>query len=127
MSVQVEELGDSNVLQVRVTGKLTSGDYDSWVSFIDRKIREEGKVRILFLMEEFHGWTPGALWEDLKFDVKHFSLIERLAMVGERRWQEGMSWFCKPFTKARIRYFPREEAERAREWLMSDVRIGSSE
>ena len=42
-------------------------------------------------MKDFHGWDAGALWEDIKFDLKHFSDIERVAMVGEKKWQKGMS------------------------------------
>jgi hypothetical protein len=67
-------------------------------------------------MAGFHGWTTGALWEDIKFDVKHFSDIERVAMVGEKKWQKGMSEFCRPFTTAKIRYFDHSEANAAREW-----------
>jgi SpoIIAA-like len=68
-------------------------------------------------MTGFHGWEAGALWEDVKFDIKHFADIERLAMVGDKKWQHGMAAFCKPFTKATIRYFDHAEAAEARTWL----------
>jgi hypothetical protein len=32
-------------------------------------------------MTGFHGWEAGALWEDIKFDLKHYADIERLAMI----------------------------------------------
>jgi hypothetical protein len=32
----------------------------------------------------FKGWTLSAVWADLKFDITHYSDIERLAVVGER-------------------------------------------
>jgi hypothetical protein len=60
-------------------------------------------------MHDFHGWDAGALWEDAKFDLKHFADIERLAFVGEKKWEKGMAQFCRPFTKATIRYFDRSE------------------
>jgi hypothetical protein len=59
----------------------------------------------------------GALWEDIKFDIRHFADIERLALVGEKRWQHGMATFSKPFTKATIRYFERADAAEAPKWL----------
>jgi hypothetical protein len=62
----------------------------------------------------------GALWEDLKFDFKHFNDIERLAIVGESKWHEGMAWFCKPFTTAKVRYFGVDEAVDAREWVSQE-------
>ena len=40
-------------------------------------------------MTGFQGWDAGAAWEDLKFDLKHFGDIERLAMVGDKKWQHG--------------------------------------
>ena len=74
-------------------------------------------MRILFDMAGFHGWELGAAWEDFKFGIEHFADIERLAMVGEKRWQEGMATFCKPFTKAEVRFFDRTAAVEARNWL----------
>jgi len=38
-------------------------------------------------------------------------------MVGEKKCQHGMATFCKPFTKATIRYFDHTEAAEARKWL----------
>jgi hypothetical protein len=48
-------------------------------------------LRILFIMDDFHGWTAGAMWEDTKFDLKHWKDIERLAIVGETKWEKGMA------------------------------------
>lgn len=48
--------------------------------------------------------------------MKHMSDIERIAMVGEKRWQHGMAIFCKSFIKAEVRYFDHAAAE-ARTWL----------
>ncbi len=85
----------------------------------DRLVRQHGKLHVLFDMTGFHGWTVGSVWDDTKFAMLHFRDIDRLAMVGEKKWQEGMATFCKPFTKATIQYFEYDsEAEaRAREWL----------
>jgi hypothetical protein len=71
-------------------------------------------------MIDFHGWNTGALWEDIKFGLKHFMDIERIAMVGDKKWEKGMSAFCKPFTTAKIRYFDPSQVEEARTWLESD-------
>ena len=37
-------------------------------------------------MTGFHGWAAGALWEDTRFAINHFADIEKIAMVGEKRW-----------------------------------------
>jgi hypothetical protein len=74
-------------------------------------------LRLLFEMTAFHGWDAGAAWEDFKFGVEHFDDIDRLAMVGEEKWQHGMATFCKPFTRAAIRYFHHADVAEARKWL----------
>jgi hypothetical protein len=38
-------------------------------------------------------------------------------MVGEEKWQHGMATFCKPFTRAAIRYFHHADVAEARKWL----------
>jgi SpoIIAA-like len=53
----------------------------------------------------------------LSAHMKHFADIDRLAMVGDNRWEHGMATFCTPFTKATIRYFDQAAAAEARKWL----------
>ena len=72
---------------------------------------------MLFDMKGFHGRDAGAAWEDFKFVRKHFGDIERLAMVGDKKWEHGMEAFFKPFTKATTRYFEEADAALAQHWL----------
>jgi hypothetical protein len=120
MAVTLMESEDAPILEVRVRGKLTAEDYQQFVPEVERLIEQEGKLRILFEMRDFHGWEAGALWEDVKFDLKHFNDIERLALIGEKRWQKGMSVFCRPFTTAEVSYYPLDDLERARQWLRDE-------
>jgi SpoIIAA-like len=117
MSIQLNEENRGRILVVHVSGKLTKAEHAQFVPEFERLVRLHGKLRVLFDMTGFHGWDTGALWEDVKFDIKHFTDLERLAMVGETKWQHGMATFCKPFTSATIRYFDHAEAAEARKWL----------
>ncbi len=119
MSVELHEPAEGSAVEIRLSGKLTRQDYDLFVPELERLIAEHGKIRLLVELEGFHGWTGGALWEDVKFDARHFNDIERLAMVGEERWHEWMTHFCKPFTTAEVRYFDRGRSDEARAWIAS--------
>lgn len=121
MSVVLHEETDGRVLKIELTGKLTKEDYGQFVPEVERLIKKYGKLRMLVDMHDFHGWTAGALWEDIKFDMKHFRDIERLAMVGERAWEKGMAVFCKPFTTAKIQYFDRAEEAKAEAWINEEL------
>jgi len=117
MAIELAELADGKTLEVRVSGKLTGEDYNHFVPAIDALIQKAGKIKILFIMHDFHGWEMGALWEDIKFDATHFSKIAKIAMVGEKAWEKWMSVVCKPFTTSSIKYFDAGEVEAARQWL----------
>lgn len=120
MALTLIEEDEGKLLEVTVQGKLAKKDYDLLVPKFETAVQKHGKVRVLFQMLDFHGWEAGALWADIKFDLKHFKDIERLAMVGDKKWEKGMSVFCKPFTTAKIKYFDRSKLEDARDWLESD-------
>ena len=117
MALELNSLQDGKVLEINVSGKLTKEDYTKFVPEVEKLIQQHGKISILLRMHDFHGWQAGALWEDIKFDMKHFADIKRLAMIGEKSWQKGMSKFCAPFTTAQIRYFQPEQLEEAKQWI----------
>ncbi|MEO6787036.1 MAG: STAS/SEC14 domain-containing protein [Chthoniobacteraceae bacterium] len=117
MPIQLNEENGGKVLTVHVTGKLVKSDYEHFVPEFERLVKLHGKLRLLFNMTGLHGWTAGALWEDTKFALQHFSDIDRLAVVGEKAWHHGMATFCKPFTHATVKYFDHADAEKARLWL----------
>ena len=123
MSVKLNQGTDDRVLVVVVSGRLTRQDYAHFVPEVDRLIGKHGKIRLLFEMHDFHGWSVGAMWEDTKFAFRHFRDIERMALVGEKKWQKGMAPFCQPFTKAEVRYFDLSEADEARTWLMAEAAV----
>ena len=120
MAVEIEERNDGKVLVVRVTGRLDKQDYERFTPEVERLIDQQGKIRVLLETHDFHGWDAGALWEDIKFDIKHFNDIERLAVVGEKKWEKGMTTFCKPFTTAKSRYCDHSEAAEAETWITGD-------
>jgi hypothetical protein len=106
-------------LFLTLSGKLTTEDYEAFVPLVDLQIEEHGKVRMLVHLDDFHGWTVGAVWQDTKFAARHFADIERLAIVGDSRWEEGMAVFCRPFTRAKVRYFDVTERAAADAWIRS--------
>ncbi len=117
MPIQLSEIAGGKILVVHVSGKLVKEDYAAFGPTFTRLVGEHGKLRVLFDLAGFHGWDAGAAWADVKFAAKHYSDIERIAMVGETKWQEGMATFCRPFTTATVRYFDQTEMAQARAWL----------
>ncbi len=127
MSVELKHEAQGKVLNVSVREKLTREDYERLVPDFEALAEQHGKLRVLFQMDDFHGWSAGALWEDVKLDARHFSDIERIAMVGDKAWEKGMSVFCKPFTTASIRYFDHADLDQARSWVYEGLEVSEEE
>ena len=109
-----------NLVEICITGKLKKDDYALFLPVVEQAIERCGKVRMIVLLKDFHGWTAGALWEDIKFDLKHFNHIERLAIAGETAWEKGMAVFCKPFTTAKVKYFDIDDLGQAEAWVVEE-------
>jgi hypothetical protein len=105
------------ILGFKMSGKLSDADYKIFVPVIDAAISKQGKVRILAQFHDFHGWDLHALWDDIKFSTTHCTLLERIALVGEKKWEEWMAKVCKPFTMATIKYFDAANIDAAWAWL----------
>jgi hypothetical protein len=114
----IERLDRSSgkVVGFKLSGKLHDEDYKHFVPAIDAAVGE-GKAKILAWFHDFHGWDVHALWDDIKFSTTHCTKIEKIALVGEKKWEEWMAKVCKPFTMAKIRYFDASEIEDAWKWI----------
>ena len=120
MAIELKEISGGKLLEVQVSAKLTTEDYEQFIPTVEHLIKTHNKIDVLFLMSDFHGWEVGAMWEDAKFAFRHFSDIGRLGVVGEKKWQEWMTVACRPFTKAEIRYFSNADVAKAHAWLETD-------
>ena len=117
MAVRMAERHDGTILEVQVRDKLTHEDYHQFVPEFERLVKQHGKINVLFEMVDFHGWEAAAMWDDVKFNLTHLSQINRLAMVGNKKWEQGMANFCAPFGHADVRFFDPTQFAEARAWL----------
>jgi len=115
--ITIADTTEDNFIEAMITGKLTERDYEIIIPELERRIREFGKLRLVIILENFQGWTAGAMWEDIKFDFKHFHDVEKIALLGERKWEKTATLFSRPFTGAELRYFSNEELDEARSWV----------
>ena len=123
----IEKLRKSSgkVIGFVLSGKLRNEDYKTFVPQIESVLAREGKARLLALFHEFHGWDLRAVWDDIKFSAQHYSDIERIALVGDQKWEAWMAKICKPFTKAAVKYFDVGDTEQAWAWLHEECEVTS--
>ena|SRR5579862_5398942 len=107
------------ILELDVSGKLTDPDFQRLEPVFSQAVMRKGKLRVLLKMVDFHGWKAGALWDEVRFDWRHFPDIDRLAIVGDKAWEKFLSVIGRPFTQAEVKYFDQSSIDAARSWLKS--------
>src|SRR5260370_37452143 len=115
--IEVLASPSEKVLGFKMSGKLHDADYKTFVPLIDTAIAKQGKVRLLAQFHDFHGWDLHALWDDIKFSTTHCTKIERIAMVGDKKWEAWKTKVGTPFTMAKSKYFDAAEMDAAWAWL----------
>ncbi len=105
------------ILAFKLSGQLHDTDYQTYVAAIDAAVAQHDKVRLLAQFHDFHGWDANALWDDIKFSVTHCTKFDRIALVGDKAWEQWMAKVCQPFTMADVRYFDTAKIDDAWNWL----------
>jgi hypothetical protein len=116
-SAHVDEVTHGRLFEVDLHGKLTRRDFDRVVPETERLIERYGKIRLLVTMHDFEGWDAGGLWEEIKWEAKHFHHMERIAIVGAEHWQKRMAQICNSFTTADVRFFCFDQLDAAYAWV----------
>jgi hypothetical protein len=120
MSASIETAFDG-LLTIRVSGKLTQPDWAELQKQAGNFINQQKRIRILVIAENFEGWQRGGDWGDLAFQAKYDKQIERMAIVGEKKWEDlSLLFTAQGFRPFPIEYFQPAELRRALTWLRSD-------
>ncbi len=101
----------------RISGNVDRNDYDVMLPVLEERIKQHGKIRVYAEVQDVEEYTLKALWDDIKFDLKHAADFSKAALVGDRKWIDWLSTMAKPFTSAEVRYFDFSQREQAWEWI----------
>jgi hypothetical protein len=105
------------IIGFTVIGKLETEDYRDVLLPALERAASSGGIRILIQLPEFEGFSPGAIWQDLKMGVENWSEWKRIALVTDIAWmRNGVEWFGW-MTPGEVKHFPVAERDAAIDWL----------
>ena len=109
--------GSDFCLTLKATGKLTHEDYETITPLIDSALGavEHAKVKALIDGTELEGWSLRAAWDDFRIGLKHGNEFEKIAILGNKNWQEMAAKIGSWFISGEIKYF--EHINDALIWL----------
>ena len=117
MSANLEQYPD-RLLVLRVGGELKKSELDAVQSEFVEKIAAAGTVKLLVLLEDFTGWDRNEQWGDTDFFFSHRDEFEKIAVVGQPRWEAQILAFTGAgLRKGPVTFFPETGESEARAWL----------
>lgn len=125
MSAEIVD-ASQGVLTIRISGKLRQSELAAAQKNAADMLQKRGGSRLLVLAEKFEGWEKGGDWGDLSGQAQLDAQIDRMAIVGEKRWEDVALLFSgKGVRHIEIEYFSPADLPRARSWLSTAGRGGN--
>ena len=117
LSIGIERIDNQFVLTLKAVGTLTHDDYQVITPMIDSALEgvKDPKVKVLIDGTELDGWELRAAWDDFKLGLKHGNEFDKIAIVGNKRWQQMAARVGSWFVSGEARYF--DDFDAAVAWL----------
>ena len=117
LSIGIERMNTHFFLTLKAVGKLTHEDYTVITPMIDSALStvKEPNVNILIDATDLKGWELRAAWDDFKLRLKHGSEFDKIAIYGNKNWQEITTKLGSWFISGDVQYF--DHLHDALSWL----------
>ena len=117
LSIGIERSGSDFFLSLKAIGKLTHKDYEMITPMIDSALNavKDPQVKVLIDGTELEGWELRAAWDDFKIGLKHGNEFVKIAIYGNKHWQQIAAKVGAWFVSGEVKYF--DNVEDALAWL----------
>lgn len=122
MIEQIEGL-PAGTVGFRAHGQVTADDYEKIiVPDVEAAFAVNRKLRMIYVTaDDFTGFEPGAMWDDAKLGMRHFSGWERIALVTDVAWLPATAAAFSFAVPAQFELFESTQFEQAKAWLLADL------
>ena len=108
-----------NIVGAVASGHVTAKEYESvLVPAVEKAIKDHGRVRFLYhIGPAFDGYSPGAVWDDMKLGFAHLKAWEKLAVVTDHEWLAGAARMFSFAMPCPVRVFSNAQYGDAVAWI----------
>jgi hypothetical protein len=114
----IEGLPD-DVIGIDARGLITSVDYEEMlVPLVETKLQTHDKLKVLLVAGQyFDGFSGGAMWDDARLGLSHFTTFSKMALVTDVQWLRNAAKFFGPFLPTEVSVFNLDELDDAKVWI----------
>lgn len=115
--IETMEQSTETVLGYKISGDVTKADYQTLVPAVQAAVDAHGSISLLFDLTGFH-WEKVSAWgADLGFGKKFHDSVEKMAIVGDKKWERHLAKLAQPYYAKQAQFF--ETDDDAWTWLTS--------
>ena len=110
-----------DVIALRFSGTITSQDYSETLApLIDAAASEHDKLKLLCLLDQyFDGYSAGAVWDDMRFGISHFTTFSKAALVTDIDWVRKSAKLFGSLMPTELMVFDLDDLDDATAWIKS--------
>ena len=118
LNIGIERINNDFYLNLKAIGKLTHEDYEKINPLVDGALAgvKDPHIKAFIDGSELEGWELRAAWDDFKFGLKHGNEFSKIAIFGNKSWQEYSAKLASWFISGEVKYF--EDKAEALDWLV---------
>jgi len=105
MAITTMERSGGSTLGFKVSGDVTKADYAVLTPAVEKAVAQHGTVNVLLDLTDFH-WEKVSAWgADLHFGHECHDKIDRMAIVGDKKWEKHLASLASPLYAKNSKYF----------------------
>ena len=113
--IETMERSSGSNLGYAISGTVTKADYETLVPAVAAAVKEHGSVSLLLDLTDFH-WEKVSAWgDDLNFGKQFDDKVEKMAIVGDKKWEHHLTKLAEPLDVEESQFF--ETDDDAWSWL----------
>ena len=103
--IETMDRSTQTVLGFKVSGTVTKDDYEVLTPAVEAAIDANGSVSLLLDLTGFH-WEKVSAWaSDLRFAKQYHDKISKMAIVGDKKWEEHLAGLSSPYYAKEAKFF----------------------
>jgi len=113
--LQTMERSTDTAIGYKISGEMTKADYQTLVPAVSAAIKAQGTVSVMFDLTGFQ-WEKISAWgSEVDFGKQFHDKIDRMAIVGDKKWEHHLAKLAKPYAAKEAKFF--ETDNDAWSWL----------
>ncbi len=110
---------ENGIVRIACVGEIQATDYDVSGPALEKIIKTRQPLRLLLDWTRFSGWSEESESRAFWFRIRHRGDMERVAIVGERKWRSAATEL-DTIVDAEVRLYDTRSEDEAVQWLRDE-------